>query len=281
MANILKAIKRVVETPIVDIKAVYGGRNRANSVVAALEAYVRDMIAGTFNIDSPTERNDIYSSIFSYRGNQNNPPDLILKGGDAIEIKKIESLGSSIALNSSYPKDKIYSDSPMITSECRTCEKWDVKDLIYVVGCLANEKLKTLWIVYGDCYAASKEIYERIRTKIAEGISEIRDVEFAKTKELGRVNRVDPLGITNLRIRGMWQIENPRKVFDDIHVMPDGFEFQVACIMKQDKYESFSNDDRNAVEGIQHDGFELTNIEIKNPNNPANLMNAKLITFNL
>ena len=34
---------------------------------------------------------------------------------------------------------------------------------------------------------------------------------FAETKELGRVNQVDPLGITNLRIRGMWQIETQEK----------------------------------------------------------------------
>lgn len=281
MATILTAIKRLVETPIIEIKAVYEGKNRANSAGDALEAYIRDMIAGTFNVENPVERNEIYNDIFSYRGNQNNPPDLILRGGDALEIKKIESLGSSIALNSSYPKDKLYVDSPMLTNECRNCETWDVKDLIYVVGCLAKERLKTLWIVYGDCYSASKDIYERIRTKIADGIKEIRDVEFSATKELGRVNRVDPLGITNLRIRGMWHIENPKRVFDYIHQLQDGFDLQVACIIRREKYESFSIEDRTAIENIQNDGFALSDIKIKNPNNPAKLINAKLITFNL
>ena len=40
--------------------------------------------------------------------------------------------GSQIALNSSYPKDKLYADSPMITQECRECENWREKDIIYV-----------------------------------------------------------------------------------------------------------------------------------------------------
>lgn len=41
------------------------------------------------------------------------------------------------------------------------------------------------------------------------GIGEINGLEFAKTKEIGRLNKVDPVGITYLRIRGMWGIKNP------------------------------------------------------------------------
>lgn len=62
--------------------------------------------------------------MFSYIGNQNNPPDSMLRNGDAIEVKKIESKKAALALNSSYPKAKLYADSPMINKECRECEKW-------------------------------------------------------------------------------------------------------------------------------------------------------------
>ena len=117
-------------------------------------------------------------------------------------------------LNSSYPKDKLFSDSPMITTACRNCEDWREKDLVYVIGVSKDNKLKALWLVYGNCYAASKEVYERVRDKISKGVNELQDVEFSETNELGRVNKVDPLGITYLRIRGMWGIENPIKVFD-------------------------------------------------------------------
>lgn len=76
---------------------------------------------------------------FSYLGNQNNPPDVILKGGDAIEIKKIQSKSSAIALNSSYPKNKLYSNDPRITKACKNSEVWKVKDMIYVIG-VTNDK---------------------------------------------------------------------------------------------------------------------------------------------
>ena len=56
---------------------------------------------------------------------------------------------------------------------------------------------------------------------------ELQDVEFSETNELGRVNKVDPLGITYLRIRGMWGIENPIKVFN--YVAPAEQNSEIFC----------------------------------------------------
>ncbi len=47
---------------------------------------------------------------------------------------------------------------------------------------------------------------EKIQNKLVIGINELKDIEFSKTRELGRVNKVDPIGITYLRIRGKWGI---------------------------------------------------------------------------
>ena len=33
-----------------------------------------------------------YSEVFSYLGNTSNPPDMIIKDGDAIEVKKLKDL---------------------------------------------------------------------------------------------------------------------------------------------------------------------------------------------
>ena len=41
---------------------------------------------------------------------------------------------AQIALNSSYPTAKLYSDSPMITKACRESEEWTEKDLLYAIG---------------------------------------------------------------------------------------------------------------------------------------------------
>jgi hypothetical protein len=122
------------------------------------------------------------------------------------------------------------------------------------------------------------ETYQRIKTTISDGIKTIPDVVFADTKELGRVNQVDPLGITNLRIRGMWQIDNPRIVFNYLH-KPTEKDFELVCIIPAEKYSGFPKESRTKLEGITENGFSIENTQIKNPNNPAKLMDCKLIKF--
>ena len=84
MANLLQAIKLIVENPIIKVTDYYTGRNRANSVGDALENYVKDIFANSFNM-SEYERLQKFNEVFSYLGYQYNPPDIILRGGDAIE----------------------------------------------------------------------------------------------------------------------------------------------------------------------------------------------------
>lgn len=277
--NLLIAISNLVKNPITNLVSHYRGSNRANSMGDALECYIKDLFCNSLNETDQEKRNEIYSQYFSYIGNQNNPPDLIIKQGDAIEVKKIESLRSGIALNSSYPKDKLYSDSPMITEACKNCEDWKEKDLVYVVGVSKEDKLKALWIVYGSCYSADKEVYERIRDKISKGVNELQDVEFSETNELGRVNKVDPLGITYLRIRGMWGIDNPIKVFDYVVPPQENTDFFVNAIILTEKYLSFPEQDRINLEALVSENFSIKDIKIKSPNNPAKLLDAKLLSF--
>ena len=276
MTNILEAIYNIVNHKNFAIREFYSGRNRANSMGEALENYIKDAFADTFDSDNEQSRLKTYNKEFTWLGSQNNPPDIMIKGGDAIEVKKTQSANSSLALNSSYPKTDLRSTNPIITSECRECEDWEVKDLIYCVGHTTDTDIKSLWMVYGSSYAAKHETYQRIKTTISEGIKTIPDVVFADTKELGRVNQVDPLGITNLRIRGMWQIENPRKVFNYLHETTDK-DFELVCIIPTEKYNSFPNESRSKLEGITENGFSIEDKQIKNPNNPAKLMDCKLI----
>lgn len=280
MSNILNAIINIESNPVEKLKATYSGSNSINNIGEALELYVQDAFANTLSETDKTIRNSKVEAVFSYLGNQNNPPDIILQNGDAIEVKKIQSKGSAIALNSSYPKHKLYADDPKITDACRDCEKWEEKDIIYAVGVVTRkEDLTHLWLVYGDCYAANKEIYERVGKVIKEGVTEIPDIEFSETKELGRVNKVDPLGITNLRIRGMWHINNPLKVFSDYYTANDASKFTLTCILREDKFNSFPSVNKNAI--ANHSNISLSDIKIKNPDNPAKLINAKLIILEL
>ena len=279
--NIIDAIINIVKNPIVELKEYSISHNRANSVGEALEEYVKDIFSGTLFETDKNKRMEIISEVFSYLGNTNNPPDSILRGGDAIEVKKIENKTSSLALNSSYPKAKLYSNSSMITDACRNCEEWKEKDIIYAIGTCEKNKLTSLIFVYGEDYAAENKIYENVKNKIKFGIETINGLEFSETNEIGRVNRVDPLGITYFRIRGMWGIENPIKVFDYIYERDNTKQFNFMALINDDKYNSFFN--REELENLEKENkyLEIRNVKIKNPNNPAQLRSAKLITFKI
>jgi hypothetical protein len=275
--NLLIALANIIENPITDLVSHYRGSNRANNMGDALENYVKDAFCNSLQ-----EKDDrLHSQFFSYLGNQNNPPDMIIRDGDAIEVKKIESFTSALALNSSYPKNKLYRNDTRIIDACRNCEfeAWEHKDIIYAVGVAPKgmNKLKTLWFVYGDCYAADRAIYQRIANTISQGIREIADVEFIETNELAKVKKVDPLGITDLRVRGMWHIDNPLKVFKNIAPINNANAFTVYALIPTDKYVMFPNADSSRLEQLPN--ITISNVKIKSPNNPAQLLDAKLISY--
>ena len=235
MSNIIKAFINIVDNYQVNIQSFTNGNNRANNMGEGLESYIKDVFAGTINENDEQKKLEKLEQVYSFQGNKNNPPDLMLKNSDAIEIKKLESKNSAIALNSSYPKAKLYADSPMITKACKASEDWDIKDMLYTIGYVKEKNLKFLWLIYGDCFCADKETYERIKNTISSGINGIVHVEFTETKELGKVKKVDPLGITDLRIRGMWHIENPNKTFSYVYEYDDSKAFQLMALMTKDK----------------------------------------------
>ncbi len=281
MSNIINAIYNLINNPVIELREFYKSKNRANNMGEALEEYVKDLFANTINESDEQSRLAKISDTFSYLGNQNNPPDSMLYLGDAIEVKKIEGKNASLALNSSYPKHKLYADSKLITEACRNCEKWFEKDIIYAVGVVNGSMLNSLCMVYGIDYAADNSTYEKIKEIIVNGVNDIPDVEFAPTNEIAKVKKVDPLGITDLRVRGMWSIENPFKVFNYIYERDFSKKFNFMCVIRETKYSSFEN--KSLIEKCAGNikGFNIADVKIKNPNNPAHLEKAKLITFQI
>ena len=264
--NIINAIINLVHNPVTQLVNYYQGKNRANNAGDALEEYVKDIFANSFNMPE-TERLEKLNVVFSYLGNNSNPPDAMLRNGDAIEVKKIESDNSALALNSSYPKHTILSSNPMISSACKYAENWIEKDIIYTVGVVKKNCLKHLCMVYGIDYCASDECYSRIKNTIKKGVESIPDVEFSESRELGHINRVDPLGITYMRIRGMWGIENPWKVFNYVYTRDMSKEFNFMCIINETKWNTFVNvQELFDLAKITSQLF-IKDIKIKNPDN--------------
>ncbi|WP_297114476.1 NgoPII family restriction endonuclease [uncultured Porphyromonas sp.] len=281
MTNIIDAICNITTLTSLELTSLSHSKNRANSMGESLEMFVKDLFAGSYNTNSSSKRTKLLAKTFSYLGNQNNPPDAILLNGDAIEIKKIESFGSSLALNSSYPKRQLHSSDPMLSTACRNCEDWTTKDLIYSVGVVRDNHLRALAMVYGDLYCADAETYTKIKRHIKEGVEQIEGIEFAQTRELGRVNRVDPLGITYLRVRGMWGIENPFTLFQDLYEIKEEHCFDLLAVVEKNKYLSFDN--RYKLESLSKSlkGLSIKDAKVREPNNPALLKNVKLITYSI
>ena len=280
--NTLKAIINIKNFNKNDFDEIYpinneiSTKNRINSVGDSLEFFIKDAYSNGFNI---VKKDVIYEKCFSFFGSKNHPPDAIIKQGDAIEVKKTGGFTSDIQLNSSYPKSKLFSDSPLITNACRICEdNWIEKDMIYVIGVMRSTVLVSLLFIYGDCFAAESRIYEDLKNNITSYIESSNDSsEFSKTNEIGRLNNVDPLKITNLRIRGMWLLKNPFQVFDE-HLQRDfNPNFSLSCIVLKNKFDSFPKDDKKII--LDDKEFKYKEIRIKDPNNPAQFLDAVLIRY--
>ena len=280
--SVLGAFMNIVNQPNSSINPAKISNNRINNVGDAFEGYVKDAIAGLLGRESieNSVRDRVYSEVFSWLGNGSNPPDCIIKNGDAIEIKKVESLSADIALNSSHPRNKLYIDDTRVASGAKVAEEWQVKDIVYAIGTPdKNAELKRMWLIYGDCYCASRQVYTKLFSTIEKGVNSIPDTDFQKTNELGKVKKVDPLGITTLRIRGMWHIANPSRLYG-YFIEPTKTK-QFYLLMRESKYQSFSEEERSEIEGIKKLGYSSDAIEIRDPDNPAKLIRARLIKYEI
>lgn len=278
MSNILKAFINIANSYTMDIANITYGNNRMNNMGEGLEAYIKNAFADCLYETDENIINEKISKTFSYTGNKTNPPDMMLYQSDAIEVKKIESLGAGLQLNSSYPKSKLMATNSKINKTCRECEIWGEKDLLYTIGYTKSKKLYSLWMIYGDCYAASKDTYEKVEQSITAAMDSLGDLELNKTtNELSGVRNVDPLGITYLRVRGMWIIENPNKVFKYLYKYDKNASFQMVALMKNSKYESMPQKDKEVIEEMNN--VVVKDVRLKNPDNPANLIDAKILVF--
>lgn len=284
MANLIKVIRHLVENSLSDLQDRSKGKNRVNDMGDSLEAFITDIFADTLGESDESIRVKKYSQVFSYLGNPKNPPDLIIRDGDAIEVKKIESFKSEIPLNSSYPKSKLFANDPMILDSCRSVDggNWESKDLIYVIGIVKENKIRRLWLILGDCLAADPQIYKQIRDRIIIETEKIRCHEFSKNRELSIVNKLDSLGIAYSQIIGVCGISNLTNIYDYLNIDYDEkANLQIIAIMTDEKYHSFPKLDLDEIAKMAEETtrLKIRDVQIQSPNNHVNLINAKLIIF--
>ncbi len=281
--NVLKAIINIKNLSNYNINDdVETLNNRINQQGVDLEIFVKDAFSNSFNETNKELKKKEHCKYFSYAKSGNKPPDAMIKNGDAIEVKKSGGFGD-IQLNSSYPKNKLFVDDPRISQKCRNCEEWDEKDILYVFGVIPQKKkiLTCISFIYGDCFAADKEIYTNVKNRASNKLNELPEASV-ETNEIAKFNNLDPLGITHLRVRPMWILDNPiMKIFDDIFKYEkDKTKFTMMCLMRKEKFESFPEEDKQAIKNDDEISFD-DEIQISDPNNQDNLIDSVYIRFDV
>lgn len=284
--NILDLLFKISELSTVRTQNVTTGSNRINIVGAGLEVFIKEIMSGSIKLDIENksqeeleliekEKDEIDKEVFSFTGIKNGMPDLMIRGGPALEIKKVEK-GSSgtIQLNSSHPKAKIYQNDSRVCVQCKSCETppWSDRDLIYIVGKTEGNKgttnnLKSLWCVYGSVFVADREAYLKYERPISKAVEKIEGFKSNTTKEFAVFDKVDPLGISKIRVRPMWSMHSPERIFKNYYTEDKSLVFQMIILVPENIYLSFDKISiRNLNKMIKSEIVEKRVIDLPNPN---------------
>lgn len=300
MSNVIKAIINIItHRQAFNVAPVAGNANRMNARGITLEHFVRDAFAGTFGNPGGNQR--WANTCFSYLGGGNTPPDMILLGSDAIEVKKENGVGQ-LQLNSSYPMDKLYHNNPKLSKDATNCDggNWVSKDILYVIGTDPQAQLgpKKLWMIYGDCLSANPQVFQAIENDITCAVQSIPNYNWVQTNELAKAVNVDPLGTADLRVRAMWLLQHPNVLFQNcitsciqqnggnyanpqIFTFNKNASFQMYALMKLSKFNSLPQADIQNISNMVGNNLLLEDVTIADPNNPAVAIDCKLICYSI
>jgi hypothetical protein len=275
MPDVLTAIADIIEYRVFTLPHAGAGHTNVNGPGMSFEMYCKDRLVGLEPGDD-VNREQMYRQYLAYQGAANNPPDAMYRGGDdgdAFEFKKSEGspLGD-ISLNSSWPKDRLTVGSHGILEDCRDCESWTERNLFYVCGGVpqGTSRVAWIWICDARLMAAEAAVYERLREGIRQGIIGIPGVQFAETTELGKVKHVDPGASTSLRIRGMWSIAKPGKLFADLPGVCHSRNANLHALIRRERWLSYPAASRNRLERMRGSGgTTIGEVTVPNPNGGA------------
>lgn len=268
--NVLNALMNLGTYLKNDITEIYSGPNRINNKGTALEYYVKDAYCNSFRVEGIREKKAVHEQYCSYLGNNRNPPDFIIEGGEAVEVKKMESPTGRLQLNSSYPKSKLRRDDERISRKSRECDggEWQEKPMIYSIGYVpeGSDKIKLLWFIDGETYAADYTFYKGFLEQISDAIESRFEGATENTTELARFQGVDSSTWANLRARPMWSLSNPVQAFGNVISYDDEHEFTVIAIVKKEKYDAYENKDI-FEQFVNNQGYiEIEYVEMPSPN---------------
>ena len=272
--NTLRAIVNLSECKNFDINET---KEYVSNVVSSqgepLEKFVRSSFCG---VPDTAGNNRSSEEVFCYEGATNNPPDAMLKEeGDAIEVKKVESI-TTIHLNSSLPKQRLYADDKMLTKKAVECEEWKSRDMLYIIGRVTKNTIHSLFFFYGDCIFKRNEYYKDIFESAKNSLKKIEKIRQTGN-EYGTIKDADGLGInTDMRLRPLNSFDHPLKVFSEI-VQPDkNAGFSLFAIMRNSKFKSFPTEFQKLA---LNSGLKHKNEHIRDPDNAGKKIAVEIFSF--
>lgn len=219
------------------------------------EIFAKNMFAGSLGA-LPNHVDAAWSKTFSWLGSDNAPPDFMIWGGDAVEVK-VHGSTTQIQLNSSPPKRSLKATDTRIEEGCRECEIWVEKDFVYFIGKANAEYVEALWLIDGKCIAAESSVYDVLFDRLKATVKELGG---EPGNEIGRLNRVDPLKATSLRVRGMWLLDHPAKVFKSIFIKPQNDVFVLNALVSQTKWNEYPSEMIADLEALVDKGLNITHV---------------------
>ena len=277
----------------------HGGSNSThNNQIQAqgskLEEIVKDILCGV-DFSQLASREKLHAKFLAFEGEANNPPDAMYRGGDkgdAFEIKKIDSVTkTSLELNSSYPYAYLTSDMKRLSESARNCEKWNKRELFYAIGNIqwGRQAGNWIWFVEGGVFAQDATFYDKIESDLRPAISnalKANNLTPSETNELGRANQLDLLKRTNLRVRGMWIIDNPTRTFSTLKgVQEDSSAHLVAhVLMKKSKWENLLSDmvsQKSEIKLLASPTFQISEVQIDDPNTANQELTCTLVRIQI
>jgi len=237
--------------------------------IFAKNMFAQSLGALSSHVDAAWERT------FSWRGSANHPPDFMIRGGDAVEVKTHKGI-TQLQLNSSPPRRKLKVSDSRIQDGCKNCEVWEEKDFLYFIGKTNEEYVEALWLIDGRCIADEEETYDVIFDKLSLTIS---DLGGDPGNEIGRLNEIDKLKVTSLRVRAMWLLEHPAKIFEAIFEPIKPKTFVLNVLVSLDKWNSYSAEEIDHVNDLRGSDLKINHIQLADSGESSRLMQAVHISW--
>ena len=97
--------------------------------------------------------------------------------------------------------------------------------------------------------------------------------------EIGRFNDVDALKATSLRVRAMWLLEHPARVFQSIFQLPEVGKFVLNVLVAAQKWDSYPKDEIDTVSALSRYGLRINRVEIPDSGKPGEKLAAVHIAW--